>query len=67
MVYIDNLFTKVKRTHGTYNENGDYYKFWFYVFSLWFPIKKDPQETVSLTTYLLRIVQYVWVPWSDLS
>lgn len=34
MVYIDNLFTKVKRTHGTYNENGDYYKFWFYVFSL---------------------------------
>lgn len=51
MVYIDNLFTKVKRTHGTYNENGDYYKFWFYVFSLWFLIKKDPQETVSLTTY----------------
>lgn len=46
-----NLFTKVKRTLGTSNENGDYYKLWFYVFSLWNLIKKDPQRTVSLTFY----------------
>lgn len=64
MVYIHKL-TKVQRTHGTSDGNGDYCKVRFMCFFL-IPGKGDPQETMSLI-FLLRIVQCVWVSPNDLS